>query len=101
MWTLAYALNKTLQGNIKIVYTAIVLTFFISSLSSPENLDLANNDTLNELAANASGIPPGQAFRLEHFTYNNSIVLEVIFGHLQETDFLGLTVRPLMNYTKM
>ena len=72
--------------------------YYCSSFLWHDVLDLAINVTLNELAANASGLPPGQMFGLEHFTYNNSIVLEVIFGYLQETDFLGLTVSPITNY---
>jgi hypothetical protein len=39
----------------------------------------------------------GQDFYgLEHFTYNNSGIVNLVFGHLEDTDFDGITVR--LNY---
>ena len=52
----------------------------------------------------------GQDFDgLEHFAYNNSRFVDVLFGHLNDTDFDGITVRSsylhhnhsYSNYNKM
>ena len=32
-------------------------------------------------------------FGLQHFTYNNSKFMKLVFGHLGETDFNGIVVR--------
>ena len=32
------------------------------------------------------------SFGLENFTYNNTSVLEVLFGYLEKTQFRGITV---------
>lgn len=70
---------------------------YVTSFSSALCLhptDLASNDTLNMLAAEAGGYKQGNfTFRLEHFTYNNSIVNEVIRDHMIKTNFNGVTVR--------
>ena len=35
----------------------------------------------------------GQDFNgLQHFTYNNSRFVDLLFGHLEDTDFDGITV---------
>ena len=31
-------------------------------------------------------------FALEHFSYNNSGVVDVVFGHLKKSNFTGITV---------
>ena len=36
--------------------------------------------------------PTDTEFALQHFTYNNSAVLDLIYGHLNETLFNGITV---------
>ena len=55
--------------------------------------DLANNDTLNILAAKAGGYEKRNfTFGLEHFTYGNSVVNEVIRGHMTKINFDGVTV---------
>lgn len=49
--------------------------------------------TLNSKAAAEAGIT-GE-FKLENFTYNSISILKVLSGHLSNTDFLGITVRPI------
>ena len=53
--------------------------------------DLAQNSTLNSRAAAEANI--GGTFGLENFTYNNTSILKTLSGHLNRTDFLGITVR--------
>ena len=57
-------------------------------------LDLAHNKSLNKyLHQFNSDLLLNKSFGLQHFTYNNSALLDLIFNHLTETDFIGLTVR--------
>jgi len=49
------------------------------------------NSTLNSAAAAEANI--GGIFGLEDFTYNNTSVLKVLSGHINKTDFIGLSVR--------
>ena len=56
-------------------------------------LDLVQNRSLNSyLHQFNSDILPNKSFGLQHFTYNNSAMLNVTFHHLAQTDFIGLTV---------
>jgi len=54
--------------------------------------DLEQNSTLNMEAAQKAGLPLGERFSMDHFTYINSVVVTRMFQHLQNTDFLGITV---------
>ena len=57
-------------------------------------LDLAQNRSLNKyLLQFNSDLLLNKSFGLQHFTYNNSALLDLIFNHLTETDVIGLTVR--------
>lgn len=49
------------------------------------------NSTLNSRAAEEAGI--AGEFRLENFTYTSASILNLLSGHLNNTDFLGITVR--------
>ena len=40
----------------------------------------------------AAGLQGNGTFPLDHFSYNNSALLEVIFRHVQATSFNGITV---------
>ena len=40
----------------------------------------------------AAGLHGDGTFPLDHFSYNNSELLDVIFRHVHETDFTGITV---------
>ena len=49
-----------------------------------------SNASLQEELTEYNG---GQDFDgLEHFTYNNSRFVDLLFGHLNDTDFDGITV---------
>jgi len=49
------------------------------------------NSTLNSRAAVEANID--RDFKLQHFTYNNTSILEVLDHYLSETDFLGISGR--------
>jgi len=49
------------------------------------------NFTLNSRAAAEANID--RDFKLQHFTYNNTSILEALDHYLSETDFLGISVR--------
>ena len=40
----------------------------------------------------AAGLHSNGTFPLDYFSYNNSALLDVIFRHLEETNFSGVTV---------
>ena len=80
-WTLAYALNNTLNSEQA-----------LSKVIANYSLDLTGlkDDAVNEEIAQAFNITP--PFKLEDFTYNNNKFLEIIFRHLEDTSFDGVTV---------
>ena len=54
-------------------------------------LELNTNDTLNNMAskyAENKTVP----FRIESFSYNNSVVMETMFKYLEKTNFMGVSV---------
>ena len=54
--------------------------------------DLQSNDTLSQLAWETQAVSTSETFRLENFTYSNDVIRDAIFGHLQQTDFTGVSV---------
>ena len=56
------------------------------------SLELEENSTLNAEVWEAAGLQGNGTFPLDRFSYNNSALLEVIFRHMQETNFTGITV---------
>jgi gamma-aminobutyric acid type B receptor len=67
MWTLALALNNTIT-------------------------EFETNISLSDLAYEAGNMPNrNETFRMENFTYQNDVVMETMFKHLEETDFLGVS----------
>lgn len=54
-----------------------------------DNLEL--NQRLKDYETDQN-LPEDVDFALQHFTYNNSGVLEVVLGHLNNTHFSGITV---------
>lgn len=52
--------------------------------------DIENNSELNGKAREEAGLT--SSFRIENFTYNNSAIVEVLFNHLERTQFQGITV---------
>ena len=57
-----------------------------------ESADL--RDSLKEYEANID-LPASVQFGLQHFSYNNSGVIDLIFNHLTRTEFTGITVSML------
>ena len=57
--------------------------------------DLESNATLNRLAWEAQAVSTSEPFRLENFTYSNDVVRNTIFGHLEQTNFRGVSVSEL------
>ena len=55
--------------------------------------ELEENSTLNSKVWDAAGLHGNGTFPLDHFSYNNSELLDMIFRHVQETNFSGITVR--------
>jgi len=47
---------------------------------------------LNDEVWEAAGLQCNGTFPLELFSYNNSVLLDVIFRHVKETSFNGITV---------
>ena len=56
------------------------------------SLELEENSTLNANMWEAAGLQGSGTFPLDRFSYNNSALLEVIFRHVQATNFTGITV---------
>ena len=54
--------------------------------------ELEENSTLNSKVWEAAGLHGNSTFPLDHFSYNNSALLDVIFRHVQRTNFSGVTV---------
>ena len=54
--------------------------------------ELEENSALNSKVWDAAGLRSNGTFPLNYFSYNNSALLDVIFKHVQETNFSGLTV---------
>ena len=44
------------------------------------------------MAWEAQAISTNETFRLENFTYSNVVIRNVIFGHLEQTNFTGVSV---------
>ena len=49
-----------------------------------------HDDGISDEIAQAFNITP--PFRLDDFTYSNNLLLEIIFRHLEDTSFNGITV---------
>ena len=57
------------------------------------NPDIKMECSTEETAANCSaGLANSTSFGLQHFHYNNSNLLQKIKGHLEASDFRGVTV---------
>ena len=58
------------------------------------NTEIDNDTSLREkLSKYEPDIPdkPAEEFNLQHFSYANSGVLDLIFNHLEATNFAGIT----------
>ena len=56
------------------------------------SIELEENSTLNAEVWEAAGLQGNGTFPLDSFSYNNSALLEVVFRHVQATNFTGITV---------
>ena len=66
-------------------------------LNNTLNTDIQDVDVLMKLREFSqqdfqNDAPTDTEFTLQHFTYNNSAVLDLIYSHLNETLFNGITV---------
>jgi gamma-aminobutyric acid type B receptor len=80
-------LNTTVDDLSPVCYDAMFT--FAYALNSTIN-DLGNNETLNRMASKYledSTLP----FRIENFSYENEIVMETMFRHLENTNFRGVS----------
>ena len=66
------------------LYTTIMWVYFPA--------ELEENSTLNSKVWETAGLHGKGTFPLDRFSYNNSVLLDVIFRHLQKTNFSGITV---------
>ena len=58
--------------------------------------DISNDSELQESLRDFEpdlDLPANGKFGLQHFSYNNFGVLNVVFGHLNKTNFTGISVR--------
>ena len=62
----------------------MILLLFLSSYTG------LNDSAVNEELAHAFNMSP--PFQLEKFTYNNHKLMDVMFQHLSNTSFNGITV---------
>ena len=57
--------------------------------------ELQSDEALGERLAKFNAelsLPPGEQFGLQHFTYNNSGVVDLVFDAYEKTNFTGITV---------
>ena len=54
--------------------------------------ELEENSTLNSKVWETAGLRSNGTFPLDYFSYNNSALLDVIFRHVEKTNFSGITV---------
>ena len=54
--------------------------------------ELQGNSALNSKVWEAAGRHGNGTFPLDYFSYNNSALLDVIFRHVEKTNFSGVTV---------
>ena len=71
-------------------YTKVILT--VSNYLVDFTLDLKENDALRLQAGMEANLINKDQFDLENFTYSNGIIAKTMFRHLENTDFVGITV---------
>ena len=54
--------------------------------------ELEENSALNSRVWETAGLHGNGTFPLNYFSYNNSALLDVIFRHVQEINYSGVTV---------
>lgn len=81
--------DESIIGNI-IDHSLLHNKYFLA-IHTCIHTDLDTNPTLNLMAASAEQLN-NTKFKIEHFTYRNNIVKAIMFGHLEKTNFTGITV---------
>ena len=69
------------------VYIVVSCTFFTYADINPDP-----NSNLNEHLAQSYLNNSGDTFHLEQFTYKSDALLDVIFNHVKNTSFMGISV---------
>ena len=70
----------------------LFFTTTYAPLNFPLSIDLELDSEFYQQVKAESGISDEDLFKIENFTYNNYAITSRIFGYLQETNFLGITV---------
>ena len=83
-WALHYTIQAKVWNNCTIG--------ICPSLHFLSYIDFKEIQTLNMVAAQEAGLPPGEDFTLANFSYANSVVVERMFHHLKNPGFLGISV---------
>ena len=52
----------------------------------------SNSNVSADVATYNEALPKREEFGLQHFTYNNSALKNVLFHHLEQTDYKGIVV---------
>ena len=85
-WALAYALNDTLTGEICCCAdTMPIHTTYLTLMIDCQTRGKSVEDC-------SVGAATGDTFGLQQFQYNNFRVPQKVKGHMEETDFNGITV---------
>ena len=75
-------------GYSNLIFVNVAVSFKFSISMS----ELEENSTLNSKVWEAAGVNGNGTFPLDFFSYNNSALLDVIFRHVERTNFSGITV---------
>lgn len=89
-FTLAFALQNVIEGK----WSTCVYGLEFYRVTS--HVELETDSIFNKEAAQQSGLSDGEVFTLENFTYSNSAILERMYYHINNTDFLGITVSKIV-----
>ena len=73
------------------VCVAIIIKFYIE-YHLYFTAELEENSTLSSKVWETAGRYGNGTFPLDYFSYNNSALLDVIFKHVEKTNFSGVTV---------
>lgn len=89
-FTLAFALQNVIKGNNPVVFMGIIQGYILTYV------ELETDPLFNKEAAQLSGLSDGEVFTLDNFTYSNSAILKRMYYHINNTDFLGITVSKIV-----
>ena len=87
------ATKESILSKIPFLLSQNLLRYLLDWHFFPTCTDIADDSGLNQkLKQYQENSETDVNFALQHFTYNNSGVLDLIFGHLNRTSFNGITV---------